>query len=285
MWQAELTTPGKINLFLKITGKRPDGYHEIETVFMPLREPADKIIISEAAKGSGIQLSSDNPELPLDSGNLCWKAADSFARRAGLAPDWSIRIEKNIPVAAGLGGGSSDAGAVLRLLNGKYNALSSDELSQTALDIGADVPYFLNPTPAIGKGLGEELEPFDFDAENLPLLIAAPMFPVRAAWAYQNAAIPTLRPESSDKLLLALKKNDWDRCGQRLYNDLAHALLVKFPLLAMLKESLERTGATGAEISGSGPTMFAVYKDKAAAEAAQKMLFDEYRETIKIFLP
>lgn len=105
-----MKAPAKINLFLRITGKRPDGYHEIETLFLPLKAPADKITITPS---SGLIITSQNPSIPVDETNLCFQAAVKFAELANIEPGWQLDIEKNIPVAAGLGGGSSDAAAVL----------------------------------------------------------------------------------------------------------------------------------------------------------------------------
>jgi 4-diphosphocytidyl-2-C-methyl-D-erythritol kinase len=279
----EFTSPGKINLYLKVRGKRPDGYHEIETVFWPLDKPLDKIKIEDLPLDQGILIESSDFSIPCDSKNLCWKAAELYSLETEIKPDWKISLEKNIPVAAGLGGGSGNAALVLKALNRKYKKLSEENLSELALKIGADVPFFLNPSPAIGRGVGEELLVLSGVDVELPLLIAAPMFPVSAAWAYKNLDISGERPDSPDDLIQALRNKDIKTVAIFLFNDLAAALYNKFPLLQMMKDSLLETGALGAEISGSGPTMFAIYEDFIQLASAKKILSEEYGTSLKLF--
>ncbi|OGV31726.1 MAG: 4-(cytidine 5'-diphospho)-2-C-methyl-D-erythritol kinase [Lentisphaerae bacterium GWF2_45_14] len=281
MRPAETKAPSKINLFLEVKGKRADGYHDIETVFMPLASPSDTIRISDAS--SGIVITSNDDSIPFDEKNLCWKAASKYAEAALINPAWSIHIEKNIPVAAGLGGGSSDAASVLLLLNGEYKLLSDERLAALALSIGADVPFFLNPQPSRACGVGEKIEPLGFVAPDIPLLILAPGFPVSAAWAYKNR-LDSPRPgaEQIDKIITALKNRNWKELGDLIYNDLAPALHNKFPLLLMIKDKALESGACGAEISGSGPTLFAIYENNEALSSAREFLGGYFGPSLKI---
>jgi 4-diphosphocytidyl-2-C-methyl-D-erythritol kinase len=279
----ELLSPGKINLYLKVEGKRPDGYHDIETLFWPLGKPLDKISIADTDASQGIVLESSDLSIPCDSRNLCWKAAELYSEATGISSDWKINLEKNIPVAAGLGGGSGNSAVVLKALNKKYKKLSESELSKIALKIGADVPFFLNPVPALAKGVGENLSPLSCAKVDLPLLIAAPMFPVSAAWAYQNLDLSGARPESPENLIEALGSKDLKKVASHLFNDLATALYNKFPILQMLKQSLLDSGALGAEVSGSGPTMFALYESFDRADSARKSLAEKYGNSLKVF--
>jgi len=220
MKASEILSVSKINLFLKITGKRTDGYHEIESVFLPLQNPADNVRLAPGENGK-LELSASDPELPCDSRNLCWKAATGYAKSANLTPSWHIYVEKNIPVAAGMGGGSSNAASVLKLLQQEYQALSEEELFEIALNIGADVPFFLTPRPSLGKGIGELLTPISV-AEKMPLLVVSPLFPVSTPWAYNNYY---QKQNSNTKdittMVRALETGNWRQGADNLYNDLA----------------------------------------------------------------
>jgi 4-diphosphocytidyl-2-C-methyl-D-erythritol kinase len=254
-----MKTPAKINLFLKVTGHCENSYHSLRTLFLPLAEPSDEIKIDFAA-APGIAINCAMPGVPSDKRNLCWKAANEYAALAGMSPDWRISIEKNIPAAAGMGGGSSDAAAVLRILNRHYRKLTDEELAATARRCGADVPFFLSPRPALASGIGDILEYPEIDFPEIPLLLINPGFPIPAAWAYNNLAtkdIGELSADTEQNILDALRQGDLEKLSALIFNDLAAACCRKFPLLKTLKTELLRAGAA-AEISGSGPTIFAL---------------------------
>jgi len=246
----------KINIFLKITGKREDGYHNIETVFMPLKDPFDEITL-DFDSAPGIKIASNSMELPLDNKNICWKAAAAFAKFAEISPAWKISIKKRIPVAAGLGGGSGNAAAVLKLLNEKYDAIAQKQLKDIAVKIGADVPYFLNPVPAKATGVGEKIKPVKMKTP-LFFVLVNPKFPVSSKWAYQNKIPPECKNPEIGKIISALESGDAYAIGKSVYNELGFALLRKFPALKIIRDTLMDAGALGAEISGSGPTVFAI---------------------------
>lgn len=246
----------KINLFLKITGKREDGYHNIETVFFPLEEPFDEITL-DFDSAPGIKIDSDNLSLPLDENNICWKAAESFAKFAEITPAWKISIKKRIPVAAGLGGGSGNAAAVFRLLNEKYDAIDGEKLKDIALKIGADVPYFLNPVPARATGIGENIRPLKVDTP-LFFVLVNPKFPVSSKWAYINRISPGGKIPEITGMISALESGNADAIARNMYNELGLALFKKFPALKIIRDTLMEAGALAAEISGSGPTVFAI---------------------------
>jgi 4-diphosphocytidyl-2-C-methyl-D-erythritol kinase len=278
-------TPCKVNLFLDIKNKRPDGYHNIETVFLPLDFPYDRISVSDAPPGEIIIRSTDK-SIPLDKHNLCWKAAEAYFKTAGISSGCAIEIEKNIPVAAGLGGGSGDAAAVLNLLNHKHNnLLEHGRMLAIAAEIGSDVPFFLNPVLSLGEGRGLKLTALDIEpAQRLPILLAAPLFPVTAAWAYRNM----LKKQDKDtrkisSLVKALKTGDWTKVGRNIKNSLAGALYEKFPILEIIKNEMFNAGATGAEISGSGPSMFAVFCSVSELEEAKVYLRDNLGNAVKLF--
>ncbi len=260
----------KINLILNVKQRRPDGYHELDTIFYPLRNVADTLSWSDNEPGSGIRISCAHPGVPLDpEKNLCGKAVTAYAKAAGLPlPDCNITLTKVIPCAGGMGGGSSDCAAVLRFLQEKYHALTDVQLAQLALTLGADVPFFLHSVPARAKGVGEKLSPLSGIPEDLPILLAAPDFPVSARWAYRQwkpaAALPE---ENTEKLITALQSGDLVTAAQYIGNSLAAPAFRKFPLLALIRQSMMESGALCAELSGSGPSVFAMYQN---AEALQK---------------
>ena len=268
-------SPSKINLFLKITGKLDNGYHEIDTVFLPLDNPCDEVIVTLNDEDvDNITITSSSSHIPCDEKNLCWKAVDAYSKATQCKISCSIHIEKNIPVAAGMGGGSSNAAAVLTILNEKYNLLTSDELAELALSLGADVPFFLKPQLSSATGVGEKLTPVDFDYEKLPVIIIAPHFPVSAAWAYTHCSVAEDSNVSGEmkRVLNAVEHSDHSYLGKLIRNDLAIPLYDKFPLLTIIKEEVISLGALCCEVSGSGPTMFALCKsDKDANEIAEKL--------------
>ncbi len=250
----------KLNLYLKVLARRPDGYHELETLFLPLAAPSDRISIDTDA-APGIRVASSLAGLPENLENLAGRAALGYADLTGLAPSWSIRIEKRIPVAAGMGGGSSNAAAVLSLLNGRFRRLSEKELAALALTLGADVPFFLRARPAVATGVGEI---FRYPAGSWsppPMLVVNPRFPVSAKWAYRHLDPARIGRDDSGKLerlLDGLRRGDAGLVAANLHNDLAPAICRKFPLLAEWKEFMNRNGALNTEVTGSGPTLYAV---------------------------
>lgn len=267
-----MKTPAKINLFLKVTGRCENSYHSLRTLFLPLDEPADEITIDFTAV-PGIAISCAMPGVPSDERNLCWKAANEYAGLAEISPNWQITVSKNIPVAAGMGGGSSDAAAVLRILNGRYRKLSDKDLAAAARRCGADVPFFLSPRPALASGIGDIFEYPEIDFPEIPLLLINPGFPISAAWAYGNLTaenIGEMPTELEQNILDALRRADLKKLSALIFNDLAAACCGKFPLLKTLKAELLEAGAAAAEITGSGPTLFALFetpekRDKSAA--------------------
>ena len=267
-----MRTPSKINLFLRVAGCRSDGYHELETLFYPLETPSDEIEIRKTGR-AGIEFVSDDPALPGGDGNLCVKALKKYCAAAGLEPDgYRIELKKHIPVAAGMGGGSSDAAAVLRLMQrGSGNALSPECLADTALSIGADVPFFLEPRPCTAGGIGEKIAFLDGIPDRLPILIAAPRFPVSAKWAYRN-----WHPEEHgascklDSLIAALRVRDFAAAAAFLRNDLEAAVLRKFPYLNMIHDEFLKLGACRVLMTGSGPTLFAMFRDFESRDAAER---------------
>lgn len=221
----------------------------------------------------GIRVCCDDPSLPQDLHNLAGKAAKAYADAAGIVPSWNIFIEKHVPSAAGLGGGSADAGTVLRLLEEHYRALGREKLNAAAAGIGADVPFFLAPQVVLAEGIGEKLTVCPAP-EHLPfLLLVKPGFPVSAKWAYAHLDSGRIAPAPEDgiaELLRSVKEMDWDALAKVMHNDLEYALFEKFPLLEIIRSCLLESGALRVMVSGSGSTIFGVFADGSCRDKAQE---------------
>lgn len=284
-----MLTCSKVNLSLAVTAKRPDGYHDLDSLFYPFRDPSDEITLEDAPAGSGVAIRCDAPGVPLEpEKNLCGKAVYAYCQAAGMdVPDLVIHLEKRIPVAGGMGGGSADGATVLKLLQERFHALSDAQLEDAAFSLGADVPFFLTPRPSYVTGAGEHHKPLDGLPDHLPLLLAAPQYPVSAAWAYRHTdlqrAIST--PPCTKQLIDALRRRDYESAAQFMRNDLEHALFVKYPLLVLLRDFLLENGALRAMVSGSGPTILALFRDDAAAQTARDRAASEFDPAVRFILP
>lgn len=255
----------KINLFLEILAKRPDGYHEIKTVFYPIDFIFDDIEIEESEPGIAIE--TDSKQIPSNTENLCWKAAAKFAETSGIKPRWKIKIKKRIPVSAGLGGGSSDAATALKILSERYP--NTCEIRKIASQLGADVNFFIEPTLSLGEGVGEKLLKLNYPIK-LPLLIVNPLFPISSAWAYKNYfPVSKISFEEFDE---ALKSGVIAKIAKLIRNDLSPAIYEKFPILEIIRQHLFDCGALAAEISGSGSSIFAIFADKKQTVAAKEKI-------------
>lgn len=265
---------GKINLRLKVTARRPDGFHELDTIFYPLDFPADEVTVDFDA-APGIELVCNQYIPGGNERNLALLAAQRYAEKSTVPGHWQISLKKNLPIAAGFGGGSSDAGAVLQILNERYNALSGDQLAELALSLGADVPFFLKRLPVRATGVGEIFENFTLTAKMPAVLLVHPGFPVSAKWAYQQLSPEHIgvgnrvAPADYEAAFADPANADWD---ELLRNDLAFALWEKFPLLRLLKNFILEHGAWAVQISGSGSGMFALFETPAAASSCAAAL-------------
>ncbi|MBM3880756.1 MAG: 4-(cytidine 5'-diphospho)-2-C-methyl-D-erythritol kinase [Verrucomicrobia bacterium] len=269
----ELASPCKVNLLLNILGKRPDGFHELETVLYPV-DLHDRLSFERGP--SRIELTCNHPALPVDASNLVHRAAEAFLRAAGVPAGVRIHLDKRLPLAAGLGAGSGNAAATLLGLNRLFDQpLSAQQLANLAVGLGSDVPFFLQSKPALGTGRGEQIRVLDwFPAlRGAWLLLLHPGFGVSTAWAYRNLArYPDAvngRPGRAAELLARLQRGDLEAAGAAFYNALETPVLEKYPLLALYQEFLCEHGAVVARMSGSGSTTFALSKSRAEAEALQ----------------
>jgi 4-diphosphocytidyl-2-C-methyl-D-erythritol kinase len=268
----EKLAPAKLNLLLKITGLRNDGYHEIVSVFVPVAL-YDTLRIGK--REWGLDVHCDGRELPGGEENLVHRAATHFFENTGIDEGAEIRLTKRIPVSSGLGGGSSDAAATLLGLNQLWGSpLTEGELEVIALCLGADVPFFLLRRPAVARGIGEILS----SIEGLPsfwYVIVSPHIMVSTAWAYSKVKLELTKKENLNKI------NDLGRAEINipdiLSNDLERVTLGKYPFLRSIKTSLIELGALGSLMSGSGPSIFGLFNSEKKAQEAGKILASDTR--------
>lgn len=267
-----LNSPCKVNLLLNILGRRADGYHELETVMQPVAF-CDRLEFERA--GSGVALTCSDAALPVDGRNLAHRAATAFLAAAEISEGVRIHLEKRIPLAAGLGGGSGNAATTLLGLNKLFGGpLTMEKLHALAAGLGSDINFFLQAGPALATGRGEKIEPLGpFAAlRGAALLLIHPGFGISTAWAYQNLGrFPEAlngRPGRARQLVSLLQTASLAAAGREFFNSLEAPALEKFPLLALFQEWLRENGAPVALMSGSGSTTFAIFPSRAAAETA-----------------
>ena len=261
----------KVNLLLNILCRRADGFHELETILHPV---SLHDYLTLARTGHGIDLSCSEAGLPADAQNLVHRAATAFLQAAKIKEGVKIHLEKKIPLAAGLGGGSGNAATTLLALNELFGQpLSPAMLAGLAATLGSDVPFFLQNQPALATGRGEIIQPLDFFPilRGKAWLLIHPGFGVSTAWAYQALArFPAAlngRPGRAQQLIFQLQTSQGPAIGAGLYNSLEAPVLEKYPVLALYQEFLRANGALAALMSGSGSTTFAIAENAAAGES------------------
>ena len=262
-----IKSPAKINLLLKVRRRREDGYHDIVSV-MCLVGLFDRITLSFDTPTITVQCS--DPRVPEDSSNLAYRAADLFMKKCGISDGVGITIKKVIPVAAGLGGGSSNAAGVLLGLNHYFgDPYSMDQLMAMGLSLGADVPFFLFQKPALATGIGDKLEAYS-GLPSYQILLVNPGFTVSTAEIYRNLNLRLTKCKK--KLTNALLKNRGFDAALHLCNDLETVTASSYPEIQTIKDQLINCGALGALMSGSGPTVFGLYDDIEKARQAKAAL-------------
>lgn len=246
----------KINLGLSITAKRTDGFHELETVFYPvgLNDIVEVVRATEITES--IQFTSTGIEVPGDiSNNLCIKAYNLLKNAYPSLPAVKIHLHKNIPMGAGLGGGSGDATAVLKLLNQLFNLyISQDQLIQYAAQLGSDCPFFVINTACYATGRGEILKPVTVNLANYSFVLIHPGLHISTAWAFQQ-----LIPHPKEKSIATIIEQDIQTWKYELVNDFEAPIFKAHPLLASIKSFLYEQGAIYASMSGSGSSLFGIF--------------------------
>ena len=279
----EKQSPCKVNLILNILGKRADGFHALETVMHPVNV-FDELTFTRAA--GGLHLTCSDPTLPVDAGNLVYRAAALFFQKTEIRDGVEIHLEKKLPLAAGLGGGSGNAATTLLGLNEMFGQpLAAPALQEIAASLGSDIPFFLQAKPALATGRGELIQPLDFfpALRGTSFLLIHPGFGISTAWSYQSLPkYPTAlngTPGRAQKLSSLLQAADLKTAGTEFYNSLEAPALGKFPILALYQEFLREHGAAVALMSGSGSTTFAIVPGQAAAEQLAEQFKGKFGQT------
>ncbi|KPK88418.1 MAG: hypothetical protein AMJ94_15175 [Deltaproteobacteria bacterium SM23_61] len=261
-------SPAKINLHLEVLEKRPDGYHEVQTLLKRV-DLSDEMEVHPG--GQGIRLILEGEEVPPGMENLACRAASIFCRETGIPEDLEIRIRKRIPVAAGLGGGSSNAASVLAALNDLFRTgLNSHALMGMGAKLGADIPFFIFQRPALAKGKGERLTAVSMP-EGLGFLLLVPPFRISTSWSYETFDRLTGGKRKTGTPLRDSYSTLADLL-EVLKNDLEIPALSRYPEIGRMKEALLRQGARGALMSGSGPVTFGIFPSREKAEEARRKL-------------
>jgi len=268
----------KINLILHIVGKRADGYHTLETIMQSI-SLHDDVSITLSSGQPAIRLLCNNPALPTDTTNLAYKAAALFYKTVSVpASNCEIYLKKRIPLAAGLAGGSADAAAVLHALNQLHQtALSQDELCRMGAQLGADIPYCICGGTALAQGIGDILSPLT----SLPscwIVLCKPDFSISTAEAYRAIdSRPRLSQTYTADMLRAISERNLENICQLLSNDM-EKVAPQQREITEIKTILKRNGASGALMSGSGPTVFGIFLTKTRAEEAAQILRTRWRD-------
>ena len=255
--------PAKVNYLLDVIRRRPDGYHDLRMIMQRVNLCDELTITLTDTPGISVLCGKDG--VPDGPGNIAWKAAKSLFELTNGSRGVEIAIIKNIPVAAGLGGGSSDAASVLMGMNKLLElGLSAQRLMEIGVKLGADVPFFIFKRTALAEGIGESLTAMP-EMPTAWVLLVNPGVPVSTAWVYNNLQLTNRRELAK---LPSLYDSVMDICSI-FSNDLESVTIPAFPVIADIKDSMLRNGALGAMMSGSGPTVFGLYQDKVTADLAR----------------
>ncbi len=267
--ELQIKCPAKINLTLDVVCRRSDGYHNLSMIMQTINLfDIIKISVSESHSPC-INLTCENKNVPTDDSNLIVKAAKLFLEKSGISAAVEINLEKNIPIGAGLGGGSSDAAGTLTALNTLFdNPLSKECLADMAKSLGADVPFFLNGGCMLAEGIGEKLSPLP-PLENIFIVLAKPDISISTAHVYKSLVLDDSICHPDIKSAMdALYQQDVDKLASVAGNVLESVVLKEHPLIQEYKSIMKNLGAAYSLMSGSGSSVFGVFKDKLSAEKA-----------------
>lgn len=293
----------KINLTLEVLEKLPNGYHEIESIIQKIS--LYDIIKIESIK-SGIKIICSDKNIPLDENNTCWQIAELLQKKLRCSPltgncggvkkgcersplsqrgvggDFGVKItiNKKIPIGGGLGGGSSDAAAVLLELNKLWKLnLSKRQMINISAKVGKDIPFFLTPkSTSLIRGLGEKVKDLP-SALVLHLILINPEVEISTKWAYNNLTLEAKTYQrAAKKMVKAINKNNFDQIAKNLYNDFEPSVIKHFPQIGIVKKDLIKNGATASLMSGSGSSVYGVFKKREEAKSAYNILKKKYKK-------
>ena len=278
MSSIELKSRAKINLSIDVLGKREDGYHLVEMIMQTI-DLFDKIKIF-SLKEDTIIIESNSLDIPLDSTNIVYKAADLIKKQYNIKEGVKIIIEKNIPIAAGMAGGSSNAAAVLVGLNQLWQLkLSENKLKELGLKLGADVPFCIGGQTALAENIGEKLTKIDGLSENIFILVCKPELFVSTKEIYEEIDSKIIEKRPNNKLLIQLlKENKIQQIADNMYNVLEEVTRERYPVIEEIEKIMMENDALGSMMSGSGPTVFGLYINREDAENCKNKLLKKFSQ-------
>lgn len=261
-----LQAPAKINLFLKVLGKRPDGYHDIYSLVQAI---SLYDTLTFAKTDGGIEILSNLPELANSPDNLVWRAIELLQKEVGFAKGVKVDLVKRIPIGAGLGGGSSDAAATLKGLNRLFAlGLTNKELQSLSARLGSDIPFFFSHGFAIISGRGEIVEDIDLD-HGYQILLVAPDFAIQTAWAYAELRFPLTKSVGRPTFNWEVSRNDFCELLRGSGNDFQELVINNHPLIFDCMKVLKEYGASYIALSGSGAAFFGLFDHIPDSEAGE----------------
>lgn len=267
MDEISLKALAKINLGLDVVRRREDGYHEVRMIMQTIHL-YDRLDIAKCQE-PGIHITSNLSFLPVNENNLIYKAGKMLMDEFGIASGVTVRLNKRIPVAAGMAGGSTDAAAMLYGMNELFDLkLKRSDLMERGVKIGADVPYCILRGTALAEGIGEQLTALA-PMVKCPVLIAKPQISVSTKFVYENLKLDenTLHPDI-DRLIRDIENKDLQAIAGHMGNVLESVTIPNYPIIAEIKELMKKSGAVNAMMSGSGPTVFGLFADEKTAQRA-----------------
>lgn len=266
----------KVNISLDIVGKREDGYHLLRMIMQNI-DLYDDITVEKQREGITIECNKNY--VPTDSRNLAYKAAMLFKEKYDITDGVKIKIAKNIPVSAGLAGGSTDAATVLKIMNKLFEVnASNEELKEIGLKLGADIPYCIEGGTALCEGIGEKITPLKSFKDKIIVLVK-PSFGVSTKEVYKNFDMDKVNKHpDTEELIKAIENDDLRYVAYNMRNLLENVTLKKHKILINLKEEMNKYGSIGTMMSGSGPTVFAFFDDMLKAQRCFEKMKEKYSE-------
>ncbi len=277
MNEIKIDSYSKINLTLNILARREDGYHEVETIMQSINL-ADKVIITEERKG--IKIKCNHPQVPVDNQSLVYRSAEKIIKKFGIERGVTIEIDKKIPLASGMAGGSANSATILVGINKLFNLnLSKKSLREIGEELGMDVPFCIQNGTALAYQRGEKISPLLPINPPLWIVVINPGFRISTQWAYNNLDLENVqRGRDNTKAMLAvLKEGKPQEIAKNLFNSFEGLIIKKYPEIERVKDRLINEGALGALMSGSGPAVFGIAQNEEEALQIYEKLKSEYQ--------
>ena len=276
----KIHAPAKINLVLDVKDKRSDGYHNVKMIMQTL-ELGDVVTVeAQVADKTEITITSDSASVPCNESNIAYKAAMAILNEAQMHCNVHIDIQKNIPVCAGLAGGSTDGAAVLVGLNSILElGYSTDKLMELGAKFGADVPFCIMQGTALAEGTGTQLSTVSSYGEH-PVLLVKPDIDVATPWVYKNLKLDTVTHPDVDSFINCISNADYAQSYIHMGNVLETVTVAEYPIIDKIKKQMKDCGALVSMMSGSGPTVFGIFDSTEAANDAAEIFKKEFKQVI-----